>query len=159
MYITVIDGDKAPYQVDLLAFGKNKISFGRSPDCDIVLHAEYASRTHGYFIISNDKCFIEDCGSTNGLICNEKRVEKKELHESAPIYIKGKHRHPKHEVTFTYSRSAPIKAPLPLKQEQPVRFVDKEKIVEKKVFSPTGKAAIATLALNLFTCNLYTYFR
>ena len=150
MYITVIDGDKAPYQVDLLAFGKNKISFGRSPDCDIVLHAEYASRTHGYFIISNDKCFIEDCGSTNGLICNEKRVEKKELHESAPIYIKGKHRHPKHEVTFTYSRSAPIKAPLPLKQEQPVRFVDKEKIVEKKVFSPTGKAAIAILAFVAF---------
>lgn len=150
MYITVIDGDKAPYQIDLLAFGKNKISFGRSPDCDIVLHAEYASRTHGYFIISNDKCFIEDCGSTNGLICNEKRVEKKELHESAPVYIKGKHRHPKHEVTFTYSCAAPIKAPLPLKQEKPVRFMDKEKIVEKKVFSPIGKAAIAILAFVAF---------
>lgn len=150
MYITVIDGDKAPYQVDLLAFGKNKISFGRNPNCDIVLHAEYASREHGYFVISNDQCIIEDCGSTNGLICNEKRVEKTELHESVRIYIKGKNSHPKREVSFIYSQSATVNAAPPLKQEQPVRFVDREEIVEKKIFSPTGKVAFAALVLVTF---------
>ncbi|MCM1286981.1 MAG: FHA domain-containing protein [Clostridium sp.] len=147
MYITVIDGDRAPYQVDLLAFGKNKISFGRGPNCDIVLHAEYASREHGYFIISGNKCIIEDCGSTNGLIYNEKRVEKKGLNDSARIYIKGKHRHPECEVSFIYSQSAPNHADQPLKQEQPVRVVEREKIVEKKIFSPTGKAALVALAV------------
>lgn len=162
MYITVIDGNKAPYQIDLLAFGKNKISFGRNSDCDIVLHAEYASRVHGYFIISDNRCFIEDCGSTNGLICNEKRVEKKELRESASIYIKGRHRHPECEVTFKFSQSAapvqsvashatvPVHAAPPLRQEQPVRFVDREEIVEKKIFSPAGKAALAALVFAAF---------
>lgn len=151
MYITVIDGDKAPYQVDLLAFGKNKISFGRNPNCDIVLHAEYASREHGYFILSDNRCFIEDYGSTNGLICNEKRVEKTELHESVRIYIKGKHSHPECEVIFKFSRSAaPIHAAPPLKQEQHVRFVDREEIVEKKIFSLAGKAAFAALVLVTF---------
>lgn len=79
--ITVFDGDQQPYQINLETFGKNIITFGRSPENDIVFESPVVSRRiHGRFLLMEDgRVLIEDAESTNGLTCNGVLIARSEL--------------------------------------------------------------------------------
>lgn len=66
MKIDIYYNDK--YQVvDLEAFGKDVVSFGRGADCDIVINQNFVSRLHGCFYKENGNWFVQDMNSTNGI--------------------------------------------------------------------------------------------
>ncbi|MCM1171260.1 MAG: FHA domain-containing protein [Clostridium sp.] len=89
MKITVRDGDKPSYEVDLDRFGKDVISFGRQSDNDIVLQSPYASKIHGVLYAENGKYYVEDLDSTNGLCFYGKRFKKHMLKDGDVIVIQG----------------------------------------------------------------------
>lgn len=76
MKITVYDDNRMPYEVMLR---KNRVSFGRLPNNDIVLNADFVSREHGCFYINGGSLYVEDRGSTNGIYHRGNRVSEKEL--------------------------------------------------------------------------------
>lgn len=85
--INIFDGEKSPYVVDLKSFSKNKITFGKSEDNDIVLTSSLISRHHGYFLIENDKCFIYDDNSSNGIFVNGESIKAHQLKEGDIIKV------------------------------------------------------------------------
>jgi HD-GYP domain-containing protein (c-di-GMP phosphodiesterase class II) len=67
--IDVIEEGKAPA---LLAFDDaRRVTFGRSQSNDIVLSAEYISRSHGEFRCEDGRWFVVDLGSQAGLVLVE----------------------------------------------------------------------------------------
>lgn len=75
--IYIFDAAKELQTIDLSAFGKDEISFGRGTDNDIVLTSKLASRKHGRFVKENREWFVLDNNSTNGILHNgfeEKRI-------------------------------------------------------------------------------------
>jgi ABC-type multidrug transport system ATPase subunit len=89
-YLTISDGTEggSPIVVNLSAFGKNVITFGRDENCDIVLRSSYASRRHGQITRLNEGVYrIEDTGSTNGLLFGGKRILSRVLQEGDIIRI------------------------------------------------------------------------
>lgn len=75
--IYIFDSTKEIQTIDLSAFGKEEISFGRGADNDIVLASKLASRKHGRFVRENGEWIVLDNGSTNGILHNgseEKRI-------------------------------------------------------------------------------------
>lgn len=105
--------------------GKRRvITFGRSPDCDIVLNSSNVSRKHGCFYIENGMYYIEDNNSTNGLVLNNKKVGKKQLASGNTIVIpKSSKSNPSEKgVSFTFLERS-------MSQNQPPQ----EKIVENVV--------------------------
>lgn len=87
LILSVFDGESEPYQADLRAFGKQKVTFGRSEENDIVLRSKLVSRRHGEFFIHGDACVLLDSGSTNGLTVNGARVREHALQEGDHIRI------------------------------------------------------------------------
>lgn len=105
--------------------GKRRvITFGRSPDCDIVLNSSNVSRKHGCFYIENGMYYIEDNNSTNGLVLNNKKVGKKQLASGNIIVIpkSSKSNFSEKGVSFTFLERS-------MSQNQPPQ----EKIVENVV--------------------------
>lgn len=86
-YVTVFDAVKAPYTVRLAPNGKTVMTFGRAEDNDIILGSHLVSRHHGRFSLVGGKWFIEDMGSTNGLIYNDANIRRKELGDGDFIRI------------------------------------------------------------------------
>jgi len=78
-YVTVFDAVKAPYTLMLSQGGKTLMTFGRAEDNDIVLGSHLVSRHHGRLVLAGGKWYIEDMGSTNGLIYNDANIRRKEL--------------------------------------------------------------------------------
>lgn len=87
MIITVRDGNKPPYKVDLDRFGKEVVSFGRQSDNDIVIDALCASRLHGCFYKENGITYIEDINSTNGLYFHGNKIKRTPLKVGDAIEI------------------------------------------------------------------------
>lgn len=91
--VTVFDGDSVPRTIQLGAFGKNFIYFGRDSQNDIVFKSSIVSGTHGRFVYKDDTWFIEDKGiyeskgSTNGLIYNNASVFFRPLNDGDFIRI------------------------------------------------------------------------
>jgi hypothetical protein len=56
-----------------------RLSFGRSPDCDVCLSDPSISGNHGYFEKQDTTWFFNDTGSTNGTKVDGQRVERVEL--------------------------------------------------------------------------------
>lgn len=109
--------------------GKRRvITFGRSPDCDIVLNSSNVSRKHGCFYIENGMYYIEDNNSTNGLVLNNKRVGKKQLASGNIIVIpqSNKSNPPEKGVSFTFLERSMSQNQLP--QE---KIVENVVVVEK----------------------------
>ena len=83
--VTIFDADKAPYTVELSAFRKNAVTFGRAADNDVVLSSTLVTHDHGRFAYANGKWYIEDRAvvknkpSTNGLIYNNFNITRKPL--------------------------------------------------------------------------------
>lgn len=57
----------------------DKITFGRSAECDIVFDDRSVSRNHGYLLVDGKKVYVVDDNSTNGVYVNGKRIKGKKL--------------------------------------------------------------------------------
>jgi len=68
-----------------------RITIGRSPDCEIFLDDVTVSRKHAVIAKKDDDFRIEDEGSLNGTFVNKKRVEAADLENSDELQI-GKYR-------------------------------------------------------------------
>ena len=66
--VTVLDGNRPPYAINLADFKKPTIPFGRAAGNDIVLTSHLVSHMHGQFEYIDGHWMISDQGSTNGLI-------------------------------------------------------------------------------------------
>ena len=87
LHVTVFDALQAPYTVTLSAAGKTVMTFGRAEDNTIVLGSHLVSRHHGKISLEGGKWYIEDLGSTNGLIYNDANIRRKELGDGDFIRI------------------------------------------------------------------------
>ncbi len=78
--LTVFDGGEAPRTLQLEAFKKDFLYFGRDAQNDIVLKSHLVSSKHGRLVLKDgawkieDKAVYESTGSTNGLICNNASI-------------------------------------------------------------------------------------
>ncbi|MBE5954078.1 MAG: FHA domain-containing protein [Lachnospiraceae bacterium] len=73
MKITIYEKDSSR-QLDLTMFGKEIISFGRHPECDIRIDKEFVSRVHGCFYYDGKQWYVQDMESTFGIYLNNKKV-------------------------------------------------------------------------------------
>ena len=64
-----------------------RVSMGRSPDNDIIVHDDTASSFHAAISFLNQAYFIEDLGSINGTFVNEIKIHRKRLRDSDEIVI------------------------------------------------------------------------
>jgi hypothetical protein len=69
----------------------DRITIGRSPDCDIFLDDVTVSRRHAVVVKRDDGLWIEDEGSLNGTFLNRKRIESGELTDGDELQI-GKYK-------------------------------------------------------------------
>src|SRR6266540_3600552 len=68
-----------------------RVTIGRSPDCDIFLDDVTVSRRHAVVMKSDSGLAIEDEGSLNGTFLNRKRIESGELTDGDELQI-GKYK-------------------------------------------------------------------
>lgn len=71
-FLIIIDGNNEVREVNINAFRRERISFGRDSSNQIVLNSSIASKVHGYFEFVNDALIVYDANSTNGLYINGK---------------------------------------------------------------------------------------
>jgi FHA domain-containing protein/zinc ribbon protein len=69
----------------------DRVTVGRSPDCEIFLDDVTVSRKHAALTKDGDGFSIQDEGSLNGTFVNKKRVEGAQLEDGDEIQI-GKYR-------------------------------------------------------------------
>ncbi len=88
--VTIFDSGRPPFTLNLASFNKTSVSFGRDPANDIVLESQLVSRAkHGEFILSNGMWYICDTKSTNGIICNEARIQSRAIADGDLYRIDG----------------------------------------------------------------------
>ena len=85
--VTIFDAFNQPVIADLNSYGKDAVTFGRAEDNDLVLSSKLVSRYHGRFVRMDGKWYIEDLGSTNGLLFNFTNIRKKELGDGEFIRV------------------------------------------------------------------------
>ena len=71
--------------------GKDPITIGRSPDCDIQIKTDFVSRQHARLVRKDTTTIIEDQSSMNGIFVNGQRVASKQLADRDEIRIGGMH--------------------------------------------------------------------
>jgi pSer/pThr/pTyr-binding forkhead associated (FHA) protein len=76
---------------ETFALDQDRITVGRSPDCEIFLDDVTVSRKHATLVKGGDGFAIEDAGSLNGTFVNRRRVERHELENGDELQI-GKYR-------------------------------------------------------------------
>jgi pSer/pThr/pTyr-binding forkhead associated (FHA) protein len=69
----------------------DRITVGRSPECDIFLDDVTVSRRHAVLSRRDDGYVLEDEGSLNGTFVNKRRVESAELSDGDELQV-GKYR-------------------------------------------------------------------
>jgi pSer/pThr/pTyr-binding forkhead associated (FHA) protein len=74
---------------DRFTFREGSFLIGRAEACDIVLRpSKSVSRKHARLFVENDRCFIEDLGSSNGVIVDGHRVlTQRDLGNASQIQI------------------------------------------------------------------------
>lgn len=87
LQVTIFDAFSQPINVSLAAYRKDVVTFGRSEDNDLVLTSRLVSRNHGRFVKQNGKWYMEDLGSTNGLLFNHANIRRKELGDGEFVRI------------------------------------------------------------------------
>ena len=65
--------------------GKNRLTIGRSSDCDLVLDERYISRKHARITFTDGTFWIEDLKSGMGVIVNGKRISKTRIQDGDEI--------------------------------------------------------------------------
>lgn len=87
MYTLTIE-DSNTQIADQFSFDHGSYVIGRLDECDIVLPSSSVSRKHARIFIENDRCFIEDLGSANGVIVDGQRViQRRDLGTASQIRI------------------------------------------------------------------------
>jgi pSer/pThr/pTyr-binding forkhead associated (FHA) protein len=76
---------------ETFALAVDRMTIGRSPECEIFLDDVTVSRRHALVVRGDDGCTIEDLGSLNGTYVNRRRVEKAQLEDGDEVQI-GKYR-------------------------------------------------------------------
>jgi pSer/pThr/pTyr-binding forkhead associated (FHA) protein/ribosomal protein L40E len=76
---------------ETFALDNDRVTVGRSPDCEIFLDDVTVSRKHATLVKSGDAFSIEDAGSLNGTFVNRRRVERHDLEDGDELQI-GKYR-------------------------------------------------------------------
>jgi hypothetical protein len=71
--------------------GQERITVGRSPDCDIFLDDVTVSRRHALLKQADGGFLIEDQGSLNGTFLNRRRIESAALEDGDEVQI-GKYK-------------------------------------------------------------------
>jgi predicted metal-dependent hydrolase len=77
--------DTGPLTGKTVPLDKNKVTFGRSGECDCVLAHPTVSREHFYIERNNGKLFVVDLGSGNGTFANSERTSWAELKDGDKI--------------------------------------------------------------------------
>ena len=88
--LTVFDGPGEPTVFDLNQARKESITFGRKAQgsrAEILFDSGMVSRNHGRFVRQNGIWYIQDTQSTNGIICNGKKVQNRLLKDGDILYI------------------------------------------------------------------------
>lgn len=85
--LTVFDYSHIPDEYNLMAMGKETITFGRDDSNDIIISSELVSRKHGHFTVKDGQCYISDDGSTNGIYVNNKPITQVRLKDGDLIRI------------------------------------------------------------------------
>ncbi len=75
MKVEIIDDKNNSFIVNLDDFGKDVVSFGRHPESDIKLNAEFVSRVHGCFYLEYDVWHVKDLDSTYGIVCLSNKID------------------------------------------------------------------------------------
>jgi pSer/pThr/pTyr-binding forkhead associated (FHA) protein len=70
---------------------RDRLSIGRSPECDIFLDDVTVSRKHALLLRREDGYWIEDQGSLNGTYVNRRRVDASTLEDGDEVQI-GKYK-------------------------------------------------------------------
>lgn len=71
-FLIIIDGDNEVREININAFRREKVSFGRDSSNQIQLHSSIVSKVHGYFEFVNGSLIVYDANSTNGMFINNK---------------------------------------------------------------------------------------
>ncbi|MBR1506417.1 MAG: trypsin-like peptidase domain-containing protein [Eubacterium sp.] len=79
------DGRTASYCLE--KYNKDVISFGRSEECDIIIHNARTSRCHGCFYKEKDRWFVQDLDSRNGILVNNEGVKSRILSDGDSIIL------------------------------------------------------------------------
>src|SRR5436190_1566360 len=69
----------------------DRMTIGRSPDCDVFLDDVTVSRKHAVLVREGDTFRLEDLGSLNGTFLNRRRIEQADLEDGDELQI-GKYR-------------------------------------------------------------------
>ena len=64
---------------EVFSLSGNRVSIGRSGNCDLRVASPAASRRHALLILYEDGWAIDDCGSTHGTFLNGQRVTQPQL--------------------------------------------------------------------------------
>jgi len=86
---------------DLECFAKDVVSFGRSPECDIVIEKTYVSRVHGCFFKEKGKWFIQDLESVNGIIFEGKKIQGKRVMDFMAEFVLMQQSEPKDQIVIS----------------------------------------------------------
>ena len=77
--------------VDVFSAVGERLTIGRSPDCDVFLDDVTVSSRHATIINDGSRFLLEDQGSLNGTLLNRHRIETAELADGDEVQI-GKYR-------------------------------------------------------------------
>ena len=89
-FITLLDGQNQPRQINLASFQKSVVTFGRAwgnDIPDIAMTSGIVSRNHGRFVLTNGQWSIEDSQSTNGILCADAYIRRRLLSEGDILRI------------------------------------------------------------------------
>lgn len=75
-WLVCTKGDDKGLQMEL---ADKPVTMGRAPDCDMQVVESRASRYHCRLVFHNDRLFVEDLDSTNGIKYKGKRYQQKKL--------------------------------------------------------------------------------
>ncbi len=78
------------HEGNALRIGEEPLLIGRSARCHIVLEGDNVSRHHARLWAAQDVVFVEDLGSTNGVIVDSTKIERKTIVPDGAQIIIGK---------------------------------------------------------------------
>lgn len=89
MVIKIVEQGQSK-DISLESFGKEFVSFGRNPECDIVLNSGFVSDVHGVFYIEDGQWKIQDMQSMFGIYSNGTTIKDKAINagEILELYVK-----------------------------------------------------------------------
>ena len=83
-HVLVVDGDNQGERAELTGA---PILIGRGPDAAIRLDDDYVSTRHARIAASGDQWFVEDLGSTNGMLVDGHRITSTALQDGSEVKI------------------------------------------------------------------------